>query len=118
MKKSLVLSFLIFIPFFHYGQLMELGSWRDHLPSRFIIDIYKNNDRIISVTEFNVFEYNLTTKETKIMSRSNYLSDVNISCSNYGNQKLIVAYDNCNLDIIQEENVYNIPDIKNSQILL
>lgn len=117
MKKVFVLGILIFICLFTYGQIMEIGSWRDHLPSRFVIDIYKTDDDIICVTEFNVFKYNLITKESKLMSRSNYLSDVNISSSDYKNQKLIISYDNCNIDIIQENVVYNVPDVKNSQIL-
>lgn len=117
MKRTIVFLFYLFFYFTCFCQAQEIGSWRDHLPTRFVIDIYKNDNTIKCVTEFNFFDYNIQTKEIEVFSRSNFLSDVNISCSEYKNNKLIIAYKNCNIDVIIDEVVYNIPDIKNSQIL-
>ena len=117
MKRTIVFLFFLFFCFSCFCQAQEIGSWRDHLPTRFVIDIYKNGNTMKCVTEFNFFNYNIQTKEIEVFSRSNFLSDVNISCSEYKNNKLIIAYKNCNIDVIIDEVVYNIPDIKNSQIL-
>jgi len=117
MKRTIVFLFFLFFCFSCFCQAQEIGSWRDHLPTRFVIDIYKNDNTVKCVTEFNFFNYNIQTKEIEVFSRSNFLSDVNISCSEYKNNKLIIAYKNCNIDVIIDEVVYNIPDIKNSQIL-
>ena len=117
MKRSVVFLFFLFSCFYCFCQAQEIGSWRDHLPTRFVIDIYKNDNTLTCVTEFNFFNYNIQTKEINVFSRSNFLSDVNISCSEYKDNKMIIAYKNCNIDVVVNGAVYNVPDIKNSQIL-
>ena len=117
MKRSVVFLFFLFSCFYCFCQAQEIGSWRDHLPTRFVIDIYKNDNTLTCVTEFNFFNYNIQTKEINVFSRSNFLSDVNISCSEYKDNKMIIAYKNCNIDIVVNGAIYNMPDIKNSQIL-
>ena len=117
MKRSVVFLFCLFSCFYCFCQTQEIGSWRDHLPTRFVIDIYKNDNTLTCVTEFNFFNYNIQTKEINVFSRSNFLSDVNISCSEYKDNKMIIAYKNCNIDIVVNGAIYNMPDIKNSQIL-
>lgn len=97
--------------------LSQVGpySWQDHLSfnsantiAKLGPDIYASNYNGLVKIDFNEFS---TDRKNKI----NGLSDVGIKIlrTNTYNNKLIVIYENCNIDIIDlNGNVQNYPDIK------
>jgi len=91
-----------------------IGLWRDHLPYTSAIDLAAGNDNIYCATPYSVFIVN--TKESSIerMSRITGLSETGVSTIHYDevNEKLLIAYDNSNIDIIYRNDIVNVPDIK------
>ncbi len=107
-----VLIFLI-ISFFCKGQV-AVGQWRDHLPYHQGEMIVKAKDKVYLVTNVGMFSYNEKTGETQKLSKITGLSDWGVSCVNYHEDLDIVflGYSNGNIDIITENSIYNISDIK------
>ena len=99
-------------------QLAPVGQWREHLPYNSAIDLAAGNTRIFCATPYSLFSVTYTDAQTERFSRVTGLSETGVStiCMNNNRDKLLVAYTNSNLDILQLNRVYNIPDIKRDNI--
>lgn len=103
--------------FFSLFSLAQVGpySWQDHLSfnwantiAKLGDDVYASNFNGLVKVDFNDF---VTDRKNKI----NGLSDVGIKIlrTNTYNNKMMVVYENCNIDIVDlNGNVQNYPDIK------
>jgi hypothetical protein len=97
----------------------SIGTWRDHLPYNQLIDVCTKGDLIYAASPFGLFSYHQVTGEIQRISKTNYLSSVNITCIEYDpvSQYVVVGYSNGNLDLINENSGINIPDIDLSNII-
>ena len=91
------------------------GEWRDFLPYHYMKQVAVANDKIYCCSDKSLFYYDLTDKSINKISKIQGLSEVEISCIAYSSSKnmLIIAYDNSNIDIIENNRITNIPYIKN-----
>jgi len=102
-----------------HAQQIAIGQWRDELPYALCNSVTDADDRVYSSTPYAVLsvikEDHSVTRITKI----NGLSDIGISCINYNktNQTLVIAYTNANIDLIKNNIIINISDIKRKTIL-
>ena len=102
-----------------FAQQIPIGQWRDELPYTSINSLADAGTRIYASTPYAVFYYdkddNSVTRITKITG----LSDIGISSINYSKEykTLVVAYSNANIDLIKNNNIINISDIKRASIL-
>jgi len=102
-----------------HAQQIPIGQWRDELPYTLCNSVTDADDRIYCSTPYAVLsvikEDHSVTRITKI----NGLSDIGISCINYNkaNQTLVIAYTNANIDLIKNNIIINISDIKRKTIL-
>ena len=115
------LQLLVFLVFVSVGQsqLKPIGWWRDHISMQQIISIDTIQKSIVAASVNGYFSYDVSKNEFQVYSKSNGLTDVNIqvfSKQPLGN-KIIIGYENGNLDIITGSNFRNYPDIKLSKIL-
>lgn len=101
------------------AQQIAIGQWRDELPYALCNSVTDAGDRVYGSTPYAVLsvikEDHSVTRITKI----NGLSDVGISCINFNktNQTLVIAYTNANIDLIKNNVIINISDIKRKTIL-
>ena len=114
MKYWLGLGLFLFFFISLSGQgLPALGNWRDHLPLRKVLAVGTHSGKVEVATAFGLFGYDPAAKEFSRMSKSSGLAEVKIrtmSSSPMNTQQLVV-YENSNLDLIDGDRIYNIPDI-------
>ncbi|MCK9163870.1 MAG: hypothetical protein M0O93_05940 [Bacteroidales bacterium] len=93
---------------------VPIGSWRDHLSYYQTQKLALVEDRILVSAGSAMFYYDKDDNSIERFSKVNGLTDAGIVQLAYDNRtkSIIVVYDNSNIDIIQNEKVYNIPDIK------
>jgi hypothetical protein len=108
-----ILIFALFALLSSYSQIPN-GTWRDHLPYSHAKKIVEMDGKIFCATDGGMFSYNLNDNSIQKYSKVNGLSDIEISTMGYGEEAntLLVAYMNGNLDLIRNDTIYNLPDIK------
>lgn len=118
MKKGILsLSVLIIAVQSLFSQI-PIGTWRDHLPYFKAIMVAESNSRMYAATPNGLFYVDYSDNSINRLSKVNGLSDVGISSISFNSAQnsLIVGYNNSNIDIIKEDAVLNIPDLKRSLI--
>lgn len=112
MKRTLFFFIVIVILSPTFAQI-PAGTWRDHLPYNNCKKVVKIKDVIYCATAKNIFTYNITDQSINKLSRINGLSDMEISTMEYNSSKniLLIAYDDGNIDLLQNNIVTNISDI-------
>lgn len=92
----------------------NLGVWVDHLPYSSGIDVEEFNDLAYVATEQALFIYNLEDKSISRVSKVNGLSDVGLTDIAFSEKHrvLLIGYENGNLDIYDNGEVRNYPDIR------
>ncbi len=102
-----------------YSQI-PTGGWRDHLPYNQGVRIAEYNTRIFCATMAgSLFSIDTRDNSLKKHSKANGLSDAAVSaiaCSRVTNT-LIIGYSNGNIDLIRNDSVVNLPDIKRKTIM-
>jgi hypothetical protein len=118
--KKYYLSFLLALASVSgsYAQNMALGQWRVHLPfvkARMLADA---DDKIYCASDRGMFYYNRTDNSVTPLSKISGLSELNVSALNYDTQTkaLVIAYSNANIDLIINNKIYNISDIKRKNL--
>lgn len=98
--------------------LQGLGMWREHLPYNSAIDVTSSSSRVYAATPYSIFSVALNGDDIERMSRITGLSETGISTirMDAATGKLVIAYTNSNIDIIEGATVHNIPDIKRDNI--
>ncbi|MDD2488182.1 MAG: two-component regulator propeller domain-containing protein [Bacteroidales bacterium] len=93
---------------------VPIGSWRDHLSYYQTQKLAIVEDRVLVSAGSAMFFYDKDDNSIERFSKVNGLTDAGIVQLAYDkiSKCIIVVYDNSNIDIIQEEKVFNIPDIK------
>ena len=91
-----------------------LGQWRDHLSYYSTNSVNKTDNKILVGSESSLFYYNPITDECERFSKVNGLSDAGVVLTAYDpeTKTTIVTYENSNIDIVQNNKVYNISDIR------
>jgi len=104
---------------FSQQSLPPIGNWREHLPYQSAIDVAAGNNMIYAATPYSLFGVDLTENSVERMSKITGLSETGISAIDYDavNEKLFIAYTNSNIDIIYRNDIYNVPVIKQDNIV-
>lgn len=109
----IVLMLLGFSPSLMKGQT-AVGSWRDHLSYSSTTNVCAADDRIIACANGGIFFVDRDDNSIWRINKTTKLNDVGIASMAYDDksQLLVVAYKNSNIDLIHNDYVYNISDIK------
>lgn len=119
MKKTFVILFsFIFLSSSLFSQDLALGQWRVHLPfikARLVADA---GDKIYCASDRGMFYYNLSDNSVVPLSKISGLSELNVSALAYDKETkaLVIAYSNANIDIIINNKILNISDIKRKNL--
>lgn len=116
-KLLVTLSFFLIISFTSFSQI-EVGSWREHFSYNNAITLTDAGGKIYVAGELGIFSYDKEDGFIETLSKVNGLSDSEIQTIAYDKSKdiLIIAYKNSNIDILKNNTVYNISEIKRKQI--
>lgn len=117
MLKHILTVFFTFLLLQSQAQQKQ-GSWTDYLSYAEATKIAISGERIFCATEGGLFFYDLQDNSINKFSGSIELSDFGIKTIAYNeaNKVLVVAYKNSNIDLVYENRVMNLSDIKRKQI--
>ena len=93
--------------------------WQEHLSYTNAKHILEVENNIYCATESGLFYYNKEDYTINRLNKITGLSDVGISAMNYDSENniIIISYLNTNLDLIKEDEIINITDIKDKLII-
>ncbi|MEW6467753.1 MAG: two-component regulator propeller domain-containing protein [Bacteroidota bacterium] len=98
---------------------IAIGQWRDHLPYKTGIAVTEGGGYVYCATDNAVFTLKKSDNAFEKLSKVTGLSDVGVSDVKYNsyNGVVLISYRNGNLDLVQGLGVFNISDIKRSNII-
>jgi hypothetical protein len=112
-----VLSFLFFAANgFSQSLIPPVGQWRDHLNYQQAIQVVKG-DKIYCATASSFFSVD-ADKEIRRYSKASGLNDIGVQCIGWdaATGQIAVVYSNSNMDVVKNDHIKNIGDIKRSSI--
>jgi hypothetical protein len=117
-RTIFLLPLIILINFPLFAQI-AIGQWREHLPYNEGVQVADAGDWIFSASKSGLFQYYKNGGDIFRLSKVNGLSDIGYSSIAWSddNNTLVVAYTNTNLDLIQDGQIINVPDIKDKSIV-
>lgn len=112
MKRHLAIAILLFIFSFTGGQ-SPVGTWTDHLCYNTSRAIAVSREAVYSSTGSSILILNKQYGELKKLTRVNGLSETLISSIAWSEEKniLVIGYSNTNVDLVEKNRIYNIPEI-------
>lgn len=114
--SSFLLTILFSYPLFAQ---VAIGQWRDHLPYSQGVQVADAGEWVFAASDFGLFQYHKVDGDVVRLSKVTGLSDIGFSSIAWSdeNNTLVVAYSNTNIDLIQDGQIINVPDIKDKSIL-
>lgn len=117
-----MLSFSLFIACLAAAaqdHLPPVGQWREHLPYNSAIDLAAVAGKVYCATPYSLFSVDPGDNSIERYSRVTRLGETGISTigADEAGLKLLVAYNNSNLDILYGDDIVNIPDIKRDNMI-
>lgn len=120
MTKKLF-TLLSIVLFFHgiMAQQPRFDQFYDHLPYNNTISLAFDDNKVYAATPYSLFTYNKDDNSVEPLTRIEGLNDIDISWIDYNEQEkaLFIAYSNSNIDLVKNNEIINISDIKRQQIL-
>ena len=117
MTRSLLIVFFLNLTLYLSGQ-NPIGVWSDHLSYFTAKNIAIGPEEVYASTGSSILVYNKPFEELKKISRVQGLSETSISTIAWSSEtnSLIIAYSSTNIDILKNNTVYNVPDVKRKYI--
>lgn len=115
-KASLLIAALVF-SIVVFAQKIPIGSWQSHY-SYLTANTIENIKGKVFVGSHHLVSYSLADQDYTTYSKVNGMSDVNVKLIRYdaATDFSILIYENSNIDLMQGETFFNMPDIKNLNI--
>ncbi len=112
---GILLTLLVGIPTANiFAQGRPIGFWRSHLPYNNVRSMATDGRTIFAATQLSMFTKDIITDEWSQYSKTEGMSDIQMSCIGYDpyTEMVILAYQNGNIDLFRNNSFYNIPDLK------
>jgi ligand-binding sensor domain-containing protein len=115
MKKLLFLLFPLFIN----AQDVGIGQWKDYLSYNSASYICEANEKIYCVANGGLYYVNTSDGTINRLSKITGLSDIGVKKVAYSKELdvTVISYENCNIDLIKNNQIINISDIKRKEII-
>lgn len=115
--KQLLVSLMILMHGIAPAQI-EIGKWREHLSYKTGVAVCKANDRVYCSAYSSLFYFDTKDNSLQKITKSDGLSDLEINVIKFSDKHntLIVGYNNGNIDLIVNNQIINVPDVKRSFI--
>ncbi len=94
------------------------GTWRTHYSYNSTISVSQSTDKVYAASNSGLFILDKEDKSITSITKLNGLSDTGISLINFNTNTntLLISYQNGQLDLLQNNEIRSIPDIKLSDI--
>ncbi len=117
-KRFVLFYFFLCFGFFVKAQLPPIGQWREHLSYNQAIQVTQSKEGIFCATPYALFSVDAADNTIERFSKMTGLHETGIQSMQWdaSTEKLVVAYYNSNIDILQNGKVYNIDAIKQKSI--
>jgi Two component regulator propeller len=118
MKIFFYITILILCSASLRAQDMPIGNWQTYYSYNTATSVAIDNDKVYS-GKYGLQCYNQQTNEYTQYTKVNGLSDANITqlAFNKTTNALLIAYESSSIDIYQNGQFYNIPDLKKANII-
>ncbi len=118
-KQVLFFAFFFAVTINSYSQNASLGQWKDYLSYQQGLTVCQGGSKMYCCCSSGVFSYNLSDNSIQRYNKVTGLSDIGCTVARYNSftNTLVVGYSNGNIDLVVNNNVTNIPDLKNSSAL-
>ncbi len=115
-RHLLILSFIFFSLKGYTQSEIPIYSWRSYLPYLNGEAVTQNDTKIIYGTEWSLLTLDKEDGSVEFISKVEGLSDIGINIVSFDDQndQLIVVYDNSNIDLVRDDEVFNVNNIKNN----
>ena len=112
-KNFATLVFIFSLTLQIYAQNIPVYNWRVHLPYFDAISVEMTDDRVYCATTAGFFYVEKDDRSITRLSRTDGLSDINISALGYSKDKkvLVVGYKSGNIDVIKNNRIINVNSI-------
>lgn len=118
--KRLFIVFILFVCFTaSYAQTTPIGSWTSHTPHQQAIRVLDAGDYLYCVSLNGLFRLNLNDSSMERITKQDGLSSTNFKTAVYDDntKSLVLAYENCKIDVIKGNEIINIDDIFKAEII-
>lgn len=115
MKKLLFFLFPIFIN----AQDVRIGQWKDYLSYNSAYYVCEAKEKIYCVANGGLYYVNSSDGTINRLSKITGLSDIGVKQVAYSKELdiTVITYTNCNIDLIKNNHIINISDIKRKEII-
>ncbi len=119
MKKFFLFFIILLFAEFVLAQNVSIGQWKDYLSYKNSVSVAEGGSIVYCATVSGLFKYNKDDNSVERLSKVNGLADVEATVLNFNkfSNKLLIAYKNSNIDIIDNGTIINLADIKRKAIL-
>ena len=116
--ESLILIMSLLIMSIISSAQVAVGQWQDHFSYKNGTDLILVGDDIYMTSECGILKYNTVTNEIEKLTKLNVLSDITPSGIVYDERtgSVIIGYSSGNVDVIKDNEITNINDIKKKSI--
>ncbi len=116
--QQILFAILFFFTCYIKGQSVGIGNFYDHLPYHNGNSLCISKDKIYVASGQAIFTYDVSDNSLETYSKVNKLSDLGVSSIAYSEKhnSVIIGYTTGNIDIIVNNQVVNVPDIKRTSI--
>jgi hypothetical protein len=118
-NRFLGIVLLILMPFLTLAQDIGVGQWRIHLPYNAVQSLAESPNKLYVGAERGFYSMDKQSGEVELYSKVNGFSDVEVAKLAWHDSlsTLVIAYENTNIDLLQENQIINISDILRKSIL-
>jgi hypothetical protein len=118
LRYKIILLYLLLESISGFTQNMAIGEWRIAVPYSNVRSLTDGKDFVYAAANVFYFGYHKTENYPATYDKVNGLSDVDVSIVAYhsGLDVLLVAYENTNIDLVYENKIVNISDIKRASL--
>ncbi|MCW3086432.1 MAG: hypothetical protein JWP12_3798 [Bacteroidetes bacterium] len=119
MTRILIFFSLFIYTLSGFAQNVPIGGWEEHLCYKSGLSVSEGNGKVYCATTSGIFILNKADNSMERLSKISGLSDVEATVVNFNanNNKLLIAYKNSNIDILSNNSITNISDIKRKPII-
>lgn len=112
--SKLLTAALISLTSISFAQDRPIGQWRAHLPYNTAVDIASDGSNLFVATGQAFYVYDQLSDELTPYSKVNGMADIGMKNVAYDNSTgvVILTYTNSNIDLFENNEFYNIPDLK------
>ena len=113
----LIPVFLVLFPFLAFAQQdLKIGEWKSYLPYKFGLAVTQSPDAVFYGTKWSVLKVNKTDLSLEYFSKVEGLNDIEVDLVEYSpaHHVLIIVYRNSNIDLVFEDEIINLDQIKNN----